>query len=78
MLKKLIPVSVAFMAACLACFMVKETMGSVIMFGISAAAFGFLCWLERKNLFEIDQLKNDVQDAVQKVNSITVALNWNK
>jgi hypothetical protein len=73
-----IRVSVVFMALSLLAFMRSPTLPSAMMFVTSAAVFGFLCWLDHRNMAAIDEIKADVHECVEKVNSISVALNWNQ
>lgn len=78
MQKYLIPISVTFMALSLGSFMVRESTGSVISFGTSSILFGFLCFLERRQLNDTDEMKAQIKQLNDQLSNIMVSLGWNR
>lgn len=78
MQKYLIPTSVVFMALSLGTFMVRGGLESVGAFGLASAVFGFLCFLERKQVEELDHIQAEIKTLRDQIANISVAIGWSR
>lgn len=69
-------VSIATMAVALGSFMVKGTLESAIVFGLSAALYGFVTFLQAKHAEDRDTLKAQIAEVKAAQTDFAIRLGW--
>lgn len=72
----LVKVSISFTTMSLVACLIFSSVVTVCAFGISAALFGFIAFIERKNRLEVERFESDVKSLNDKITGLAMTLGW--